>query len=114
MDCSRTNDGDSEVTRWTAPNGGFPAWWQVDLGRVRAVEMALIDWLGGADRVYRYKIEGSSDGKSFTTLADRTGNTRPGTTLDALSGQARYVRVTVTGSSHGWAAIQQVGVFGSP
>ena len=108
------NDGDSEVTRWTAPNGNFPAWWQVDLGRVRPVEMAMIDWLGGTDRVYRYKIEGSSDGKTFTTLADRTGNTQPGTTLDALSGQARYVRVTVTGSSRGWAAIQQVGVFGSP
>jgi hypothetical protein len=108
------NDGDSQVTRWTAPNDRFPAWWQVDLGQVRPVEMAMIDWHGGQDRSYQYRIEGSNDGKTFTTLADRTRNTQPGTTKDALTGEARYIRVTVTASSRGWASIQQVGIYGSP
>ena len=108
------NDGDFRVTRWTAPNGKFPAWWQVDLGRPRPVEMAMIDWFGGQDRNYQYRIEGSTDGENFTTLTDRTQNTEPGTTMDALTGEARYVRVTVTGSSGGWAAIHQVGIFGIP
>jgi arabinogalactan endo-1,4-beta-galactosidase len=49
--------------------------------------------------VYKYKIEGSTDGQAWYTLADRTGNTiMAGGFTDIFSQQGtRYIRLTVTG-----------------
>ncbi|WP_338285291.1 discoidin domain-containing protein [Luteolibacter sp. LG18] len=105
------NDVDSEYTRWTASTGTFPQWWQVDLGSVMPVDKAVIEWYDRGNRSYQYRIEGSTDGTNYTTLVDRTGNTSTDTSVDSMSGVARYVRVVVTGSSTGYAAFYDVQVY---
>lgn len=103
---------DATFTRWAAANGDFPQWWQVDLGSVQEVRKAVIEWTGDGQRSYRYRIEGSDDGVDFATLIDRTDNTNPGVTTDHFSGSARYLRVTVTGTSHGWASFHDAQIYG--
>ncbi len=108
------NDGESQLTRWAADNPGFPAWWQVDLGGPRQVNMAVIEWFGDGGRSYQYRIDGSLDGVHFTPLADLTENTTPArTTVDRFSGMARHLRVTIVGASQGWAGFHQVQIYGT-
>ncbi|BCX47537.1 coagulation factor 5/8type domain-containing protein [Haloferula helveola] len=107
------NDVDPVFTRWCADSSGYPAWWQVDLGSVRQVNRAVIAWFDDGARSYQYRIEGSTDGTNFTTLADRTGNTDPYTTADEFSGSARYVRIMVTGGSADWPSIYDAQIFGA-
>ncbi len=109
---SNATDVDATITRWTAAAGTFPQWWQVDLGSVRPLRKSVIQWVDDGDRYYRYRVEGSADGVNFTTLADRTSNTTPAVTGDSLSGSARYVRVTVTGASAGWAGFYDAQIYG--
>ena len=53
--------------------------------------------------VYKYKLEGSMDGKDFYMLVDRTDNTRIAdcTFDDIAPRQCRYVKLTVTGWPEG-------------
>src|SRR3954452_7195074 len=54
-------DGDPE-TRWCAENDHAGHWWRVDLGQPRDLTGCRIVWeLDGVP--YRYKVEGSADGK---------------------------------------------------
>ncbi|MHC4198634.1 MAG: discoidin domain-containing protein, partial [Planctomycetota bacterium] len=105
-------DGDRS-TRWCAVNGRTGQWWQVDLGEAREIVSCRITWENDTG-IYLYKIDGSTDGGSWSTLVDRTSDrTPPGSTFqgkvsthtfDATS--VRYVRVVVTGLKHGrWASI---------
>lgn len=107
------NDVDPVFTRWCSNSSGYPGWWQVDLGAVKQVNKAVIAWFDDDARYYQYKIEGSTDGTTFTTLADRTGNTQPYTTADTFSGLARFVRITVTGGSSGYPSIYDAQFFGA-
>jgi hypothetical protein len=107
------NDVDPVFTRWAAGSSSYPAWWQVDLGEPKQVNRAVIQWFDDDTRSYQYRIEGSTDGVNFTTLIDRTNNTAPSTTSDVFSGVARWVRITVTGGSHGWASIYDVQIYGA-
>jgi beta-galactosidase len=91
-----TNAIDGDIsTAWTAADSTLPQWLRVDLGSVRSV--AGVDITFGGGRVQaRYTIDGSSDGRTWSTLADRSA--APGTgdgAIDLLSAPARYVRVTV-------------------
>ena len=106
-------DVDSLLTRWAPNSGNFPQWWQVDLGSNQPVNKVVIQWFGDGERSYQYRIDGSTEGTRFNTLVDRTQNTTLGATTDLLSGSARYVRVTVTGSSQGWAGFYDVQIYGS-
>jgi autotransporter-associated beta strand protein len=107
-------DVDAMHTRWTANTNTYPQWWQVDLGSAQQVNKAVIEWFGDGGRSYKYRIEGSTNGSTFTTLLDRTGNTLPDTSVDSFSGAARYVRITVTGCSvSGNAAFYDAQIFGS-
>ncbi|MDB4537953.1 discoidin domain-containing protein [Akkermansiaceae bacterium] len=105
------NDVDPVFTRWGANTSTFPQWWQVDLGSIQPVRRAVIAWFDDGARSYKYRVEGSTDGVNFTTLADRSGNTTPYTTSDDFTGNARYVRITVTGSSTGWASFYDAQIF---
>jgi hypothetical protein len=91
------NDGRT-TTRWTAASRSFPQWWVVDLGAPTTLCGVKIDWYG-AKRVYRYRIETSLDGQTFTSVADRSANQVRGGTIDTLAVPARYVRVQVLGAS---------------
>ncbi len=107
------NDVDPVFTRWCSATSGYPAWWQVDLGSAQAVNKAVIQWFDDEGRSYKYRIEGSADGISFTTLLDRTANTTPSVTTDSFSGFARYVRVTITGGSSTYPSLYDAQIYGA-
>jgi len=90
----RNANDEQYQTRWVAANNSWPAWWQVDLGRVLEVREVDISWymVKGSEGYYKYKIHYSLDGDSWRTI-DRTDNTDYGFTADRTSFSARYVRV---------------------
>jgi hypothetical protein len=110
---SNGNDG-SLSTRWSAGSGGVPQWWRVDLGASHTLSSVTVNWYNSASVYYQYKIEGSSDDISYTTLVDKTGNTSLGDSTDTFTATARYVRVTITFvSGSGWASLYECKVFGN-
>lgn len=93
-------DGDLR-TRWCASGPQANQWWQVDLGKPEHVRSLRIHWESNA--AYRYKVDASPDGQTWTTVVDQSNNQRvqriaphevdaPGT---------RFLRVTFLGSSTG-------------
>jgi hypothetical protein len=109
---AKGNDG-SLTTRWTASGATFPQWWKVDLGASYSLSTVGINWYLSASRSYKYKIEVSADNVTFTTVVDKTGNTATGDTSDSCSATGRYVRITITGASAGWASAYEFKVFGN-
>lgn len=109
---SWANDGRT-TTRWSAGSKSYPQWWMVDLGSATAVTGVQTDWYNGNKRAYRYRIETSLDGATFTTVVDRSRNQVKGTTTDAFSVSARYVRVVAVGASTNgaWASTNEVTVY---
>ncbi len=107
----KANDGNTG-TRWAALSGAFPQWWQVDLGSVKELRSADIFWYNNSSRAYQYKIEVSSDNINFATVVDKTDNTTYGITFDSFIASGRYVRVTITGSTTGWASFNECSVYG--
>ncbi|WP_079158474.1 alpha-L-fucosidase [Streptomyces caniscabiei] len=105
----------STATRWCANNGNTGQWLKVDLGAVKPITGARIAWELDATN-YRYRIEGSIDNTTWTTLADRTDTTSTNQVQVAMfSASARYVRVTVTGLPSGvWASLRNVEVYDRP
>ena len=106
-------DGDP-ATRWCADGPSSPQWWQVDLGKAEDLAGIRIVW--EQDNVeYRYKVEGSEDGKAWTMLSDQTKSTErdQDRTHEFLARGVRYVRITATGLKDGaWASIFEVQVHG--
>lgn len=109
-------DGDP-ATRWSAEGGSVPQWWQVDLGRPHDLTGIRIVWeRDGVD--YRYKIEGSEDGRDWVMLSDQTGtegrDRARNRTHPFLARQVRHVRVTVTQLPPGArASLAEVQVLGT-
>ena len=103
-------DGDPE-TRWCA-NGAKPdQWWQTDLGVVRELKAVELEW-EFADRVYRYRVEGSLDGTTWTVLSDQTKE-EAGPRLryhGFAPARVRYLRIFVvaTGDSTTWPSLREV------
>jgi glucosylceramidase len=107
---AKGNDG-SLTTRWAAGSAAFPQWWMVDLGASNSLNRVDINWYSSASRSYKYKIEVSADNVTFTTVVDKTGNTATGDTSDSFTATSRYVRITVTGASAGWASAYEFKVY---
>jgi type 1 glutamine amidotransferase len=107
-------DGNPE-TRWCADGDSAPQWWQVDLGKAQDLTGIRIVW--EQDGVnYRYKVEGSEDGKGWTLLSDqtKTDSRDQDRTHEFLARGVRHVRVTATGLQGGaWASIFEVQVHGT-
>lgn len=102
-------DGDYG-TFWTASDGQFPQWLQVDLGRI--YELSGIEQTFYNENDWNYAIEGSTDGQSWQRLIDRTGAPVYGTKfIERVSGKARYVRLMATGSSNDWASSKEFKVY---
>ncbi|GHF59600.1 hypothetical protein GCM10018790_41900 [Kitasatospora xanthocidica] len=111
---ARAVDG-STATRWCANDGSTGHWLKVDLGSTRSLTGTRIAW--ELDQTnYRYKIEGSTDNSTWTTLADLTATTGTGQVQVAqFRTQARYVRVTVTGlPTNVYASIRNLEVYDRP
>jgi hypothetical protein len=109
---AKGNDGNTG-TRWTASSASFPQWWKVDLSVGYSLSRVDINWYNASSRSYKYRIEVSTDNVNFTTVVDKTGNTATGNTSDSFSATGRYVRITVTGASAGWASAYEFKVYGN-
>lgn len=91
------NDGGYQ-TYWYADKH-WPYTWEVDLGKVCSLSELQISWLiwNGSEPYYQYRLEGSVDGITYTTILDNEeGYTDYGFTVDQISGAARYLRLVVT------------------
>lgn len=88
---------------WGTEN--LPAWLQIDMGSPRALSALHVwpYWKGG--RIYKYKIEGSRDGKSWKTLVDQSSNsiaaTPEGVPFKFNPQTVQYVKITMLGNSAG-------------
>ena len=103
---SKTVDG-HDGTYWCATSSQMPQWIQYDFGRSAAVGRVDIDFY--AHDSWRYKVDVSEDGVSWTPGADRTNDPLNGRhATDRLGLVGRYLRITVTGSASNWAAIREV------
>ena len=106
------------ATRWGAADGTYPQWVKIDLGQKDTIGGYQINWYNNAARSYKYKIELSDDDITYNLSVDRQANTQVGVSDDRIvapnSHAGRYVRVTVTGSSAGWASFFELKVFGLP
>jgi hypothetical protein len=110
---SQGNDGNL-ATRWSTANNGVPQWWKVDLGASHSLTNTAINWYNSASVYYQYKIEVSTDGTTFTTAVDKTGNTTFGDTSDNYTATARYQRITITFVSGGGpSSILECKVYGN-
>jgi arabinogalactan endo-1,4-beta-galactosidase len=93
-------DGKPE-TVWTPANG--QAELQIDLGgtydAVRKVRLAFAD----NDKIHRYRLQGSTDGKTWRPLADRSAqSTRGGVFTDIFSFPGlRHIRLELVGDPAG-------------
>jgi hypothetical protein len=106
---SNGNDGITG-TRWCATSGNTGEWWKVDLGQGYAItEVGVLFEFADS---YQYLIEGSTDNSSWFILTDQrsaTGTAQQRT--HAVSGTARYVRITITGLASGrWASLFEFSV----
>ncbi|MEU5364220.1 CARDB domain-containing protein [Streptomyces sp. NPDC005925] len=106
---SNVTDG-SQATYWEGPAGSFPQWVQVDLGNTAGIDDVVLklpaSWEARSETV---SVEGSTDGRDFTTLsagAAKAFSPSAGNTVTlGVDAEARYVRVRVTGNT-GWSASQ--------
>ena len=107
-------DGDLN-TRWAASGEDYPQTVIVDLEEVYPIyKVGLTPY---QDRAYQYKVETSVDGEDYTVVVDRTSNTEGGPLLvdEFPPVEARYVKLTVTGTnSGGWASVREFRVYTPP
>lgn len=81
----------------------YPQWLQVDLEKVYSIDRITIYTYYDGSRSYQYNVEGSTDGKTWVTLVDKSANTTVSTpegdeyTFDPVN--VRYVRVNMLKNS---------------
>src|SRR5262249_15352039 len=91
-----------------------PQWWRVDLGKPEDLTGCRIHW--ESEAAYRYTVEGSADGTTWTVLSDQTRDgVRDQERHHAFEAkQVRYVRLSVKGLEPGhWASLWECEVFGT-
>ena len=97
------NDGQEDTYWYPAhvPTVHHPEWITIDLGAPQTFKSFELGWNCPASHV-TYRLEGSSDGNTWTTLADEHGSDEDKKdnwiTLPVPGGtSARYIKLTVTG-----------------
>ncbi|WP_418763963.1 discoidin domain-containing protein [Myxococcus xanthus] len=101
-------DGDP-TTRWSS--NGVGEWLTGDLGAVKSLSAVDIGWHRGNERVNNFAISTSTDGTTFTQVhsGSSSGNTAALERYSFSPVSARYVRITVNGSSmNTWASIAEM------
>lgn len=89
---------DNNATLWRARKCTGDEWLEIDLGKAQPVKRIWTQF-EYATSFYQYYYEVSTDGKTWTTFADRRSNTLPGSPMiDHGDVKARYVRLTITGN----------------
>lgn len=104
----------SLATRWSQLGKG--SYITLDLGAPKALCGVAIAWYQGNTRTNAFAIALSTNGTTFTTVASGTSR---GTTLEleptAVTGTARYVRLTVNGNSvNDWASVTELKAYAAP
>ncbi len=105
-------DGD-EGTRWCASNQNYPQWLQLELEKPQTLTGIKTTWENAG--VYQFKVEGSTDGKAWSTLVDGSDNTKnaPYSNDFAKVEGIRFVKIHALGkTSGGWASIREVQLKG--
>jgi putative membrane-bound dehydrogenase-like protein len=108
----RAVDND-ESTRWCASSPAYPQWLQLELEKPQALTGIETTWENNG--VYQFKVEGSVDGKTWTTLVDGSTNEKnaPYSNDFAKADGIRFVKVHALGKkSGGWASIREVRLKG--
>ncbi|MEU0965379.1 discoidin domain-containing protein [Streptomyces sp. NPDC005917] len=106
-------DGDLS-TRWAQGLGlPDPSWLQVDLGKDTSVSAVVTTFekSGG----YRYRLEYSTDGGNWSTFEDHTAENTVAQTNYSFADEpvtARYLRLTVTGSSWNGGSVYELQAYG--
>lgn len=117
---SHAVDGDtSRSSYWGATP--YPAWWQVDLGAVKALGLIRVVtyWDEGLEpRYYQFRVLVSEDGQTWQQVGDMSENTKPATPggFDFPAGgrKGRYVRVEMLRNSANIGVhLVEVMVFGT-
>ncbi|MDQ3554350.1 MAG: discoidin domain-containing protein, partial [Chloroflexota bacterium] len=88
LEAGKANDGDSS-TRWSSAFADNQ-WWRVDLGSVQSIDQVKINWEGAYGSTYR--IEGSTDGTTWSTLYDGGAPGEGWITHDFPAADVRYVQ----------------------
>jgi hypothetical protein len=106
-------DGDL-TTRWAQGLGlPDPSWIQADLGAVTSIKGAVTTF--ELPSGYQYRLEYSTDATTWSTLEDHTAartTERTNYSLLTQAVNARYVRLTVTGSNYNGGSIYELQVYG--
>jgi hypothetical protein len=104
------NDG-NQATYWESSGTSLPQWAQVDLGKTTSIDQVVLKLPTGWEaRTETLRVQGSTDGTNFATLAGPAGYSfDPASnnvvTIDFTAADARFVRVSITANT-GWAAAQ--------
>ena len=99
-------------TYWIAADGKFPQSMTVDLKE--SCTLSGIQQIFKDHDNWKFKVEGSNDELQWTALADNSDGISGFDFKTPVSGQFRYVRLTVLGSSKGyWAHSCEFRVFGT-
>lgn len=109
-------DADEWNTHWTANDGSFPHWLEVDLQGAYDLSGATVIW-NAWSYINQYTIEVSRDHKVWTTVVDKSQSSSvEQTQYNAFKlRNVSYVRVNLTGINGGkWAAINDLKVWGVP
>jgi PKD repeat protein len=103
---------DDLLTRWSSTSID-DQWWQVDLGRARAVDAIELDW--EAAFAHQYRVQTSLDGSTFADAAAVTISTRGPARTEFPVRNARYVRVLGTDRATAYGiSFWNAQVFGPP
>ncbi len=101
-------------TRWSSAGKG--SWITYDLGSARTISAAAIAWHAGNTRTNDFTLSVSTDGSTYTQVYSgrSSGTTTAAETYTFSARTARYLRITVNGSTASdWASISEVRVCGT-
>jgi glucosylceramidase len=99
-------------TVWQSKAAQAPGQWvQVDLGKAQTFRQVALDSGGNlGDYARGYEVAVSNDGVSWKTVASGA-STGQLTTVKLRPTQARYVRVTSTGSAANWWSLADLRLY---
>jgi len=106
---------DNNGTLWRPADNRMGHSLTIDLGTSESIRRVLTQFEHSTS-YYQYLIELSEDGKTWTTFADRSENTRWGSPMvDRGDATGRFVRLTITGVDRPgiFAAVWNIKVFGT-
>ncbi|MCD9023869.1 discoidin domain-containing protein [Cohnella silvisoli] len=99
-------------TRWSGGVGQASGqWFQIDLGSSQWFNHIVMDsGSSTGDYARKYIIQVSSNGTSWTTIANAEGSGQVVTANFPIT-EARYVKITLKGSSGSWWSISEIRLF---